>query len=239
MTILCLLLFTFISHQSWALESGFISSVPGLSIPNSHTIYEDAQGTAVLRGMEPRSKAQVQELASLGIEHVLIFKTDTKGEVAKEITHLKAAGFSNKAITHIPFPWKDLHDFRQACSMTIQALQVIEKSLQRQHSIFFHCTVGEDRTGYLAGLWGLWSQTYASVDQAFRNEMCERGYEAGNPKKPYRQVVAKIRETLTPTYLKMALLLDEARRRGQYLDESLCEQEPVLNISLKKYQCRG
>lgn len=222
------LLVLFLCPSAWSLQSAFLGSVEGLSIPNSHEVSSDANGARVVRGMEPRNKAQIQELLDSGIEEVLIFKTDTKGEVAKEIAQLQNAGLSASAITHVPFPWKDLHDYKAACRMTIEALKTIEKSVKAGRSIYFHCTVGEDRTGYLAGLWGLWTGEFESAAQAFKSEMCARGYEAGNPRKPYKEVVAKIRETLTPTYLKMARVLADARARGQNLHGSLCNQEPVI-----------
>ncbi|AFY02786.1 phosphatase domain-containing putative toxin [Bdellovibrio bacteriovorus] len=217
-----------ICSPAWSLQSAFGGTIEGLSIPNSHEVYSDASGARVVRGMEPRNKAQIHELLDSGIEEVLIFKTDTKGEVAKEITQLQNAGLSAAAITHVPFPWKDLHDYKAACRMTIEALKTIERSVKAGRSIYFHCTVGEDRTGYLAGLWGLWTGEFETAAQAFKTEMCARGYEAGNPRKPYKEVVAKIRETLTPTYLKMATVLTEARARGQNLHGSLCNQEPVI-----------
>lgn len=187
--------------------------------------------------MEPRTDRQIQELSHLGIQRVLIFKADTRGEVPKQMRALSNAGFKTSNVKHIAFPWKDLHDFRSACLMTMEALQFLEESVQAGQGVFFHCTVGEDRTGYLAGLWGLWNQTYEDVNSAFAQEMCARGYEAGNPNKPYRQVVAKIRETLTPTYLKMAKLLTTARQHGQRLDRSLCDHEPTLNVPAKNYRC--
>lgn len=217
-----------ICSPAWALQSALVGTIEGLSIPNSHEVYSAANGARVIRGMEPRNKAQITELLDSGIEEVLIFKTDTKGEVAKEITQLQNAGLPASAITHVPFPWKDLHDYKSACRMTIEALKTIERSVKAGRSIYFHCTVGEDRTGYLAGLWGLWTGIFSSAEHAFKSEMCARGYEAGNPRKPYKEVVAKIRETLTPTYLKMAAVLTEARARGQSLHGSLCNQEPVI-----------
>ncbi|KHD89222.1 MAG: hypothetical protein OM95_05255 [Bdellovibrio sp. ArHS] len=222
-------LFLFLSSAAHAL-------VPGSSIPNAHVIY-NAGDAAVIRGKAPANKKQMAELLALGVEEFLIFKNETKGEVAKQILTLQSLGLAQNDITHIPFLWKDLHDFKSSCQMTIQALRTIEKALQNNKSIYFHCTVGEDRTGYLAGLWGLWAGTYKTVRQSVREELCARGYEAGNPRKPYPNVVFKIRETLTPTYLKMTILLGHAKKQRLSLDEAWCEQEPELNMNLEGFYC--
>ncbi|WII72836.1 tyrosine-protein phosphatase [Bdellovibrio sp. 22V] len=213
------------------------AAVEGSSISNAYVIYETEEAQ-IIRGKAPANKIQFQELIDLGVTEFLIFKMDTKGEVEKEKALLQNLGITKSSITHISFPWKDLHDFQSACTMTIQALQTIEEAAQRNRSLYFHCTVGEDRTGYLAGLWGLWAGTYSSVPESVEKELCARGYEAGNPGKPYRDVVLKIRETLTPTYLKMVMVLSEARQRGKGLDESLCDKEPSLKVAVNKYYCK-
>jgi hypothetical protein len=215
------------------------ATVPGLSISNAHIVFQSGDST-ILRGKAPTQNSQYQELVNLNVTEFIIFKNDLKGEVAKEISELQSLGVSKSSISHIPFPWKDIRNFKSACEMTITALQKIEAAVQSGKNLYFHCTVGEDRTGYLAGLWGLWANTYPSVSKSFRDELCARGYEAGNPNKPYRDVVLKIRETLTPTYLKMALLLHEAKDSGRGLDSALCQNEPDLQleqISLQRYKC--
>ncbi|KYG62132.1 hypothetical protein AZI85_08015 [Bdellovibrio bacteriovorus] len=227
---------TLIASLLLSLVSVAQAAVEGSTIPNAHVIYSEGD-IAVIRGKAPANKKQMEELLALGVEEFLIFKNDTKGEVAKQITALQGLGVAKTSITHIPFLWKDLHDFKSSCEMTMQALRTIEKAVEDNKSIYFHCTVGEDRTGYLAGLWGLWAGTYKTVKQSVNEELCARGYEAGNPRKPYRDVVFKIRETLTPTYLKMTVILAEAKQRGLSLDESLCNAEPELNVDVSKFYC--
>lgn len=212
------------------------AAIEGSRIPNAHIVTETSEAVAI-RGRAPKNVQEIQELLSLGITDVLIFKNETKNEVQKEKAQLTKLGLSSESITHIPLPWKDLHDFKRVCIMTVEALQVLQKTLQQGRSIYFHCTVGEDRTGYLAGLWGLWTHSYRSPEQALHEEMCARGYEAGNPNKPYKDVVFKIRETLTPTYLKMAQLLTEAKNRGQELHTSLCDQEPSIKVKPQVHYC--
>jgi protein-tyrosine phosphatase len=223
---------------SLILVTGFNThaAVDGSSISNAHVVTETSQ-SVVIRGRAPKNVKEFQELLNLGVTEFLIFKNDTKGEVAKEQAQLEKMGVSPDSITHLPFLWKDIHDFKSACTMTIQALQTLEQATQNGRSIYFHCTVGEDRTGYLAGLWGMWTNAYQSSEEALKEEMCARGYEAGNPGKPYQNVVSKIRETLTPTYLKMATIVNEAKKRGQNLDVSLCDNEPTVRVNPSAHYC--
>lgn len=212
------------------------AAIEGISIANAHIVTSTDQ-SAVVRGRAPKNAAEMTELINAGVSEFLIFKNDTKGEVAKEQAQLLKLGIPAQNITHIPFLWKDIHDFKSACSMTVQALQVIENAVQASRNIYFHCTVGEDRTGYLAGLWGIWTSVYESETHALNEEMCPRGYEAGNPGKPYKNVVSKIRETLTPTYLKMAQILSAAKARGQVLDLSMCDLEPTVKVVPSVHYC--
>lgn len=212
------------------------AAVEGISIPNAHIVTATDQ-SVVVRGRAPKNTKEMSELISAGITDFLIFKNDTKGEVAKEQDQLAKLGVNPENITHIPFLWKDLHDFKSACEMTIAALQVIERATASGRNIYFHCTVGEDRTGYLAALWGMWTLIYQSETEALDKEMCARGYEAGNPGKPYRNVVSKIRETLTPTYLKMAQIISAAKMRGQALDISMCDRQPAVTVVPAAHYC--
>jgi hypothetical protein len=212
------------------------AAVEGSSISNAHIVTATSQ-SVVIRGRAPKNAKEMQELVKIGVTDFLIFKNDTKGEVAKEQEQLMKLGVNPSAITNIPFLWKDIHDFRPACEMTIQALQVLEEAVNNGRNIYFHCTVGEDRTGYLAGLWGIWTNTFQDERQALQQEMCPRGYEAGNPGKPYRDVVFKIRETLTPTYVKMAAIIAEAKQMGRNLDTSLCDQEPNVQVIPSAHYC--
>lgn len=218
---------------SLALSSPFASEVPGLTIPNSHSVSTPAfRENLVLRGQQP-NRQQIQELAALGIRRVLIFKNDVKNEVAKEIQWLKEEGISGRQVLQVPFPWKDLHDFKAACEMTVEALNFLKASVENNEPVYFHCTVGEDRTGYLAGLYRVWNSSL-SVEEIFHDELCEKGYEAGNPRKPFRQVVSKIRETLTPTFLRMAKILRDHRDRR--LTKAVCSQ--AADFVASAWQCK-
>ena len=208
------------------LSSPFSSSVSGLTIPNSH-IVSSHSGGYVIRGQAPQT-SEIDQLLSIGVERVLIFKNQTQGEVTKEMSDLKKKGFRANDILQVDMPWKDISNFQDVCDMTIKSLQFLEESAQSRRTVYFHCTVGEDRTGYLAGLWGLWNGDFRSVNKAFKEEMCDKGYEAGEHKKPYT-VVKAVRENLTPTFLKMVDLLAQARRNGQTLRQIKCPKEIQLN----------
>lgn len=225
MTIAFTLFCSLSSHAE--LKSSFLSQVEGLTIPNSHVLSNNDEGQAlVVRGMAP-NQTQVSELKDLGIEKVIIFKNETKGEVQAEKKALVAAGFQEKNIYHIPFLWKDLTDFQNDCKLTVRALKIIASSEQQGKPVFFHCTMGEDRTGYLAGLYKLWSNSNFSVENVFKQEMCARGYEAGDKRKNIT-VVSKIRETLTPTFVKMAELLNQWQSEGLTLSEAHCPAQVKL-----------
>lgn len=228
------LMFALLS-TSQAFQSPFTSGVKGLTIPNSHILLRNQEKQPlVLRGMAP-DEEQIGELKDLGVEKVLIFKNETRNEVQKEIEQLRDQGIRGRDVKHIPFPWKDLDNFEDSCRMTIEALQFIEEAVEQDQAVYFHCTVGEDRTGYLAGLFQIWQHPEVSPAQVFEKELCGRGYEAGNAKKP-RPVVSAIRATLTPTFMKMASLLQAQREQGLPLDQSLCSREaPAVK---KIWSCR-
>ena len=235
-----LVLFTLLllaASTSFAFGSSFESEVPGLSIPNSHVLLQGSKDQPlVLRGMTPTAD-QIDELKSVGVEKIIIFKNETKNEVQKEIKELRDQGFANRDVLHVDFPWKDLTNFQDSCRMTVQALQFLDESVAADKPVFFHCTVGEDRTGYLAGLFQIWQNPDVSVQKVFQSELCDRGYEAGNTRKP-KQVVAAIRATLTPTFMQMASLLKTWKKQGASLDVSLCNEVEADLVKAKIPVCK-
>lgn len=206
-----------------ALTSPYKSTVPGLSYGNTHEV-----APRVFRGSEPGQK--VQELVDFGITDILIFKRDARGEVARQIQALRAAGFKARQIHHLPMPWKDIDDEVSVCEHIIDGLTLIQKvSTSSRRQLYFHCTVGEDRTGLLAALTRQLSQGW-TAEQAFQDEMCRHGYEAGNPRKP-RFVVQAIRDHLTPIYAKLQLLIERGDLSWQNLDRELCAELPEMHVS--------
>lgn len=202
------------------LSSPFDSSVAGVSVPNSHWVDE---AESVLRGMEPRSADQFDELRRAGIERVLIFKNTTgKDDVGQEIA---AWALPEGDVLHVPFQWRDLPDFSGPCQQTLEALRFLRESEQAEEKVFFHCTVGEDRTGYLAAMYALLFEG-AGPEEAFALDMCEHGYGSGNPQKP-AFVLGKLDEDLTPLYRSMAFLVEQGALT-QELDPSVCAAEPQV-----------
>lgn len=222
--------FFLIANAHAGLVSGMPSTYKATGIPNSHLV-----GKNVIRGMAPRNEADIEKLLSLGVSDFLIFKIDTNGEVQKEIDMLEEKGVAKKNISQFDFPWKDITDFRSVCEMTIDALKKIENAEKNNRKIYFHCTVGEDRTGYLAGLYRIYRDNL-SVDDVFEGELCDRGYEAGNPKKGMN-VVVKVRESLTPSFLTMADIIRSASKNKTALSKKLCTDEFKAE-NWKSYKCK-
>jgi hypothetical protein len=214
--------------------------VPGIDIPNTHELGRGAG--AVLRGSAPTSEVYIGQLKTFGVTDVLIFKNPAsakKDEVADEVQRLKEAGYADARVRNIPFKWTGLGPFQQTCEQTVDALSYLRDVYDTpKRAVFFHCTVGEDRTGYLAGLFRMLVDGWP-VEQAFQQEMCRNGYEAGDPHKP-AQVVNQIRAELTPAYLRMAFLISNGMLTAKRLDKSACSAEPMIREQplAERFKCR-
>ncbi len=221
-----MLLFLFSLQFSFSLVSPFPSQVEGLNIPNSH-IVEGATSGALVRGMRPRTEQDFDELLQIGITDVLIFKNSTLADLSteEEITALTNKGIKKNHITVIPFQWKDITSFETACLQTIEALQIMKTiSESKSKNLFFHCTVGEDRTGYLAALYKILFQKM-SFSRAWNDEMCENGYADGNPRKP-KFVVEEIHKNISPVFQKMLHKIRYGYISANNLDKSECSFDP-------------
>lgn len=203
------------------LSSPFASEVPNFPVPNAHTIGQD---TGLFRSMGPRSEADLMAIRDLGVKAVLIFKNKTGDghEVDDEMEWLSAEGIQ---VTNIPFVWKDLPDFKTSCEQTVDALKFLQTARKARKKALVHCTVGEDRTGYLAALERLLVEG-GEVANVFQSEMCERGYGAGNPQKP-GFVVGSVEDELTPLYQKMAMLIASGTLTTR-LSRTACATEPAI-----------
>lgn len=200
-----LIMFIFLIFANLSLagfESPFESTIDALTIPNSHYVGSEL----IIRGQTPRNFDEYQQLKDLGVTRVLIFKNETKNEVQTEINTLNKLKIKSK---HIEFPWKDITEFAPVCENAKLALKWIKSNEERNEATFFHCTVGEDRTGLLAGLILLTTEAGLSLKAVYKNELCAKGYEAGDPNKN-ANVSKTVRENLTPVFLKMAYLLKKA-----------------------------
>jgi hypothetical protein len=105
----------------------------------------------------------------------------------------------------------------------------VNSAVNSRKKIFFHCSVGEDRTGYLAGLYRLLRVASATPRAMFNEEMCERGYASGNPFKPYRAVVEKLDSQLTPLFLKMAFLIETGKLTKTNISTDVCATDPATD----------
>ena len=210
------------------LVSPFSSSLDDIGIFNSHVVSESGT-TKVFRGMKPFRDADFDDLKSLGVDAVLIFKKPTAAtEVDEETDALAPIGVSAANVINVPFLWKDFPDFESPCRMTVRSLKALDDWSTAGKTSFFHCTVGEDRTGYLAGLYRLLTET-APVRTIFDEEMCERGYSAGNPQKPMFGVANEVDADLTPIFLKMAFKISTGELAPGQLDESVCATDPATD----------
>lgn len=232
------------SFSAWSLESPFPSTVENISTPNAHMINQS--NGRVFRSQNPRSPEEYQEILNAGITDFLIFKAPTAEEVVEELKYLKEElQVSEKNLHWIPFKWRDLNNFRESCEQTLQALRLLrDVSRSSDKKVLFHCTVGEDRTGTLAGLFRILNEN-ANYQDIFKEEMCKWGYEHGNGNKPFF-VYNAIRTSLTPFYLKMAYKIEQGFLSLDNLDSDQCAIDPGdfeeftnnPNYQSSDYKCR-
>lgn len=202
--------------------SPFASSVDGVGIFNAHEV-----APRVYRSMKPFRDDDFTDLQGLGVDAVLIFKRPTAShEVDDEVAALAPLGVPAAQVVNVAFPWKDFTNFADPCRMTVRSLRQLRDWNASGKTALFHCTVGEDRTGYLAGLYRLLGEQ-TTARAVFDQELCEHGYSAGNPQKPYAGVVAEIDADLTPLFLKMAFKISTGELGASSLDDSVCDADPA------------
>jgi hypothetical protein len=206
------------------LSSPFAPTAEGFSFPNVHAV--DTKG-AWLRGMTPRADEDFAELDRAGVLRVLIFKNPTTNgdDVSEEIEKL---GLPQDDAKVVPFPWKDMPAFSEGCRMTLEGLRFLRDSRAAKKKAFFHCTVGEDRTGHLASL-ARAIDTGADPVATFQDEACENGFGAGNPQKP-AFVVREIDKGLAPLARKMAWLVATGKLTSA-LEDAACAKDPATDPS--------
>lgn len=201
------------------------SAVEGLPIANSYYVEKNKKGGAIIRGSAPLNHINLELMKKFGISEVIIFKNDKAGEVKSEIGGLSELGFKADKVTHIDFDWKDNQNFSSGCKKIIQGIDLLKLALKNNKKIFFHCTTGEDRTGVLATSYLLSVSKNADIKTLFKDEMCAKGYEAGDADKD-KEVVQRIREGLTKTFLKTAYRIKEAKTAKHAVNEDLCTKDP-------------
>ena len=118
--IVLLVLLSTVSIEA-GLKSPFPSSVEGFNTPNAHFVDVDER---IIRSQAP---IDLNELIDLDVAEVIIFKSQTRTEVDKEITKLKELGYKDSQIHHIPFKWRGFTSYKNACQQTIKALRVLKR----------------------------------------------------------------------------------------------------------------
>ncbi len=218
--------------------SPFKSQVENLNLPNAAWVaMPDRQDNlgGLLRGMNPQIENDFYEITNLGIEKILIFKDfsdASEKDLAKEIEAFKKLGVNK--IKHFPFPYYDFESYSEACVMTIAALEYLHDARSNNQSVYFHCTVGEDRTGYLSTLYLLANNSQLSIEEALENIMCEHGYEGGNPFKPFI-VKQNIQKDLTALYSFMAKYVHGKYEKSEKINDKKCA---LADLMVKKSNLR-
>ena len=210
------------------------STVKGLPIPNSYFIEKNKKGGAIIRGSAPLNHHNLELMKKFGISEYIIFKNDKAGEVKGEIGGLLELGVRKDSVTHIDFDWKDNENFNSGCQKLIQGINLLKLAMKNNKKIYFHCTTGEDRSGVLAASYLLAVDRKTNIKKLFKNEMCAKGYEAGDPEKD-KDVVARIRAGLTVTFLKMAYRIDQAKKEKHPINENICSTDPEAEADYIKY----
>ena len=217
--------------NAFALSSPFQSSVEDITIKNTHAVGTEGK---IYRGQAPLGK--IQELDQFGITHILIFKNQTRKEIDQEYAELLEKGAGHIQTKQIDFLWHAYPSYKLACEQMIEGLKYI-KFVKESGSgkMYFHCTVGEDRTGALAGLWRMLDSGY-SLRKAFYLEMCENGYGHGNKNKPW-YVYNEIRKDLTPLFVYMAKKIQTGELSYDNINSDIC-QEDIEKQKQEKLKCK-
>jgi protein-tyrosine phosphatase len=203
----------------------FISHLTFAQVDIANFYQVDREGL-IYRGKEPKQK--IQQLQSIGIETVIIFKNEVKNEVATELTQLNKLGLEAH---HIPFRWKEFASYTTACEQVVSALNILMQNKELKKPTYFHCTAGEDRTGLLAGLY-LMLEENQTLEQVFKNEMCAKGYADGSHFKP-RVVTAPIYRDLSPLFIALAEKIATKEWYWGNIDPQSCEGLTVIPTKLR------
>lgn len=219
------------SFNALALKSPFPSTVEGITINNTHAVGDAGK---IFRGQAPLGK--VEQLRDFGITDILIFKNQTRKEIDQEYEELRTKDAAHINVKQYDFLWHAYPSYKLACEQMIEGLRFIKEVKEsKDRKIFFHCTVGEDRTGALAGLWRMLDSKY-SMKKAFYQEMCENGYEHGNANKPWF-VYNEIRKDLTPLFIYMAKKIESGELSYNNISASICKDDIELKPS-PKLRCK-
>ncbi len=214
------------------LVSPYPSSVANFPLANFHLVAKNKG--SVYRGMRPMNAEHAKILVDqANISDVLIFR-ETTADVPKEeeMGWFKNLGLSDENISYVPFRWRGFeNDFKRPCLETLEALEKIKLALATSSkSLFVHCTVGEDRTGYLMGLYRMAFEKW-NFSKAHREEMCARGYADANVQKP-EFVNTAVHDNISVLFLKMEYGLKTKKWSAARLNRAFCEKDPSAYDSI-------
>ena len=206
---------------------------PLAEIGNVHTLREDGR---ILRGALPDGKAHL--LKEEGVTDVLIFR-HVRDNGEKEKQELRGLGYKDEQIHHVPMRWRNLKSFEQACKEVVSGLKVMKQVEEDpKRKLYLHCTMGEDRTGMISGVYRMVFQGWAP-EKAYQSEMCQRGFGDANPRKP-PEVASAVNESLKVLFARMAVLIQEGDLNKVTLDPKACDKQ-VSEEKVKNYissKCR-
>ncbi len=217
-------------HRIQTLDSSYL---PLFELGNVHSLRPDHR---ILRGASPVGKTNFLKLE--GITDVLIFREAVSADVKKEKDELAQQGYNENQIHHVSMKWKDLPSIESGCRDVVAGLQIMERVEQDQRKkLYLHCTVGEDRTGLISGLYRMIYQGW-SAERSYQNELCSHGFGGANPRKPM-QVVEMIDRNLKPLYAHMSLLIEQGLLKMGRLDPQFCAltERNSIDEKIKSLQC--
>ena len=165
-------------------------SSKGEQCPPNFAVVRDAssQPTKVFRGGQLRDLQQYKYLHDQGITHIL--KLNGDGAAAREerrlaaIYHIHVDAFAFSAFTI---------GRRQTCQQVCTAFAYLLDP--RNQPVYVHCTAGQDRTGYIIGLYEMY---LSKAPEMIMTELAERGHQ-GISSKLFPQIDRELRKRPPPT----------------------------------------
>lgn len=223
----------FVGEGDKKIETLPSSYTPLVQMGNVHSLRSDHR---VLRGASPLGKGQL--LKSEGVTDVIIFRDSVGEDVQIEKQELSEVGISESRIHSIPMKWRDFPSMESACSNVLAALKVIAEVEQNPpRKVYFHCTVGEDRTGILAGLFRMLYQDW-SAERSFQKELCAHGFGSASARKP-KFVADAVEKDLKTLYAFMADQIELKKLTKDDLNRGICSQlkETSRSQEIRSFQC--
>ena len=190
----------------------------------------------IFRGSQPFKESHYEQLKKMNIKNVIIFKLENTYEVFDEKLKLIEYGFEPENIFHIPMKWKNFKNFTEACEQTKLALEILIKSYINKERTYFHCTAGQDRTGYLDGLFQILINQKNSIEEVFQNRLCQFGYSSADSKKPMA-ISKAIDQELTVYFQQIAQKIQALKEIGQSIEDLNCQSDTQENIKLVPMSC--